>query len=62
MEPSNTDADDFTSPFQLTKSFHRDTYAALNPKNPTLSAFGKVVIITNVNGPIGVVSTSGFLL
>ena len=60
MEPSNRAVDNFTSPFQLTKSFHRDLYLALDPKNPTLSAAGKVVIVTYVNGPIGVVSASGF--
>ena len=58
MEPSNMDVNDFNPPFQLTKSIHKDLYPALDPKNPDLSATGKVVIITCATGRIGFVSAS----
>ena len=50
------DVNAFTSPFQLTKSMHRDLYPALDPRNPDLSASGKRVIITGAGGQIGSVS------
>lgn len=50
------DVNDFNSPYQLTKSTQRHLYPALDPKNPDLSASGKVVIITE--GRIGYVSAS----
>ena len=46
----------FTSPFQLTKSMHRDIYPAVEPTNPDLSAKGKVIIITGAGGGLGAVS------
>jgi FlaA1/EpsC-like NDP-sugar epimerase len=46
----------FTTPFQLTKSMHRDVYPAVDPSNPELSAKGKVIIITGAGGGIGAVS------
>ena len=46
----------FTSPFQLTKSMHRDLYPAIEPTNPALSAKGKVIIITGAGGGLGAVS------
>lgn len=46
----------FTTPFQLTKSMHRDVYPAVDPTNPALSAKGKVVIITGAGGGLGAVS------
>ena len=58
MEPSNTDINDYKSPFQLTKSIHKDLYPALDPNNPDLSASGKVVMITCAEGRIGSVSAS----
>ncbi len=45
----------FTSPFQLTKSMHRDLYPAIEPANPALSASGKVIIITGAGGGLGAV-------
>ena len=48
----------FTTPFQLTKSMHRDVYPAIDPGNPALSAKNKVVIITGAGGGLGAVSTS----
>ena len=50
------DADMFTTPFQLTKSMHRDVYPAVDPTNPALSAKGKVAIITGAGGGLGAVS------
>lgn len=52
---ADVDVDAFTKPFQLTKSLHRDIYPAVDPKNPELSAHGKVILITGVTGTIGAV-------
>ena len=49
------DVNMFTSPFQLTKSMHRDLYPAIEPANPALSASGKVIIITGAGGGLGAV-------
>ena len=46
----------FTTPYQLTKSMHRDIYPAVDPRNPALSAKGKVVIVTGAGGGLGAVS------
>ncbi|KAF2790239.1 NAD(P)-binding protein [Melanomma pulvis-pyrius CBS 109.77] len=43
----------FTTPFQLTKSLHRDVYEAIDPANPTLKATGKVVLVTGAAGGLG---------
>ena len=51
------DVNMFTSPFQLTKSMHRDLYPAIEPTNPALSAKGKVIIITGAGGGLGAVSS-----
>lgn len=51
----------FTTPFQLTKSMHRDVYPAVDPANPALSAKDKVIIITGAGGGLGAVSTSMLL-
>lgn len=51
------DVNMFTTPFQLTKSMHRDLYPAVDPSNPALSAKGKVVIITGAGGGLGAVSS-----
>ena len=56
MAEQNFDANMFTSPFQLTKSMHRDLYPAIEPTNPGLSAKGKVIIITGAGGGLGAVS------
>ncbi|GME60381.1 uncharacterized protein LTHEOB_30 [Neofusicoccum parvum] len=47
------DADAFTKPFQLTKVMRRGPYAAIDPENPSLSAAGKVVIVTGAGGGVG---------
>lgn len=47
------DANAFTTPFQLTKSMHREIYPAIDPKNAALNASGKVVLITGATGGIG---------
>ena len=52
----------FTTPFQLTKSMHRDVYPAVDPKNPALSAKNKIVIITGAGGGLGAVRFSNDLL
>ncbi|KAK0642624.1 Short chain dehydrogenase andI [Lasiodiplodia hormozganensis] len=44
------DADAFTKPFKLTKTMRRSPYAAIDPANPSLSAAGKVVIVTGAGG------------
>jgi len=49
------DVNMFSSPFQLTKSMHRDLYPAISLTNPALSANGKVIIITGAGGGLGVV-------
>lgn len=51
------DADAFTKPFQLTKVMRRGPYAAIDPENPSLSAAGKVVIVTGAGGGVGSVSS-----
>ncbi len=51
------DVNMFTTPFQLTKSMHRDVYPAVDPSNPDLSAKGKVIIITGAGGGLGAVSS-----
>ncbi|KAF2148891.1 NAD(P)-binding protein [Myriangium duriaei CBS 260.36] len=43
----------FTSPYQLTKSMHRDVYPAVDARRPELSAKGKVVIVTGAGGGLG---------
>ena len=43
----------FTLPYMLTKSMHRDVYPAIDPKNPALSAEGKVIIVTGAGGGLG---------
>ena len=51
------DVNMFTTPFQLTKSMHRDVYPAVDPSNPELSAKGKIIIITGAGGGLGAVSS-----
>ncbi len=52
-EQQSLDVNMFTSPFQLTKSMHRDLYPAVEPSNPAISAKGKVVIVTGAGGGLG---------
>ena len=47
------DVNMFTSPYQLTKSMHRDVYPAIEPGNPALSVEGKIVMITGAGGGLG---------
>ena len=54
------DVNMFTTPFQLTKSMHRDLYPAIDPTNPALSAKGKIAIITGAGGGLGAVSPPNF--
>ena len=56
------DVNAFTTPFQLTKSMHRDIYASLEPSNPDLNASGKVVLITGGGGKLGGVSNTALVL
>ena len=51
------DVNMYTTPFQLTKSMHRDVYPAVDPSNPALSAIGKIIIITGAGGGVGAVSS-----
>ena len=55
MADQSFDVDMFTTPFQLTKSMHRDIYPAVEPTNPQLSAKGKTIIITGAGGGLGAV-------
>ena len=52
------DPNAFTAPFQLTKSLKRDVYPAIDPKNPTLSAKGKTILVTGATGGLGGVRRS----
>ena len=57
-EQQPLDVNMFTSPFQLTKSMHRDIHHAVEPSNPAISAKGKVLIVTGAGGGIGKVYQS----
>ena len=46
----------FTTPFQLTKSMHRDVYLAVSPMSPLLRVEGKIVIVVGAGGGLGSVS------
>ena len=37
---------DYTLPFQLTKTIHRDVYDLVSPDNPANSQKGKIIVIT----------------
>jgi hypothetical protein len=56
------DANALTTPYQLTKSMHRDVYPAVDPMNPALKVEGKVVLITGAGGGIGYVRSQTFTL
>lgn len=54
---AQVDADAYTAPFMLTKSMHRDVYPAVDPvKNLSISADGKVLVVTGAGGGLGFVS------
>jgi hypothetical protein len=48
MEP-----DHFVKSQQFTSTTHRDVYPAINPKQPSLSQKGKVIIITGASQGLG---------
>ncbi|KAL2060304.1 hypothetical protein VTL71DRAFT_9699 [Oculimacula yallundae] len=50
---SEFDQDQFTNPFQLTKTLRRDPYDEILPTNPENSQKGKIIIITGAYGGIG---------
>ncbi|PVH93937.1 NAD(P)-binding protein [Periconia macrospinosa] len=49
----NIDPNMFTTPFQLTKSLHRDVYAAVDPAKHKPYAEGKVILIVGASGGLG---------
>ncbi|OBT41325.1 hypothetical protein VE00_08517 [Pseudogymnoascus sp. WSF 3629] len=50
---TQVDPDQFTTPFLLTKTLHRDPYPAILPENPHNSQKGKIIIITGGGGGLG---------
>ncbi|KAH8803439.1 hypothetical protein F5884DRAFT_739815 [Xylogone sp. PMI_703] len=50
---AQVDPNQYTIPFQLTKTMHRDPYDELLPSNPSNSQKGKIVIVTGAYGGIG---------
>lgn len=50
---SKPDPDQFTTPFLLTKTGHRDPYPAISPEKPENSQKGKIIIITGGGAGIG---------
>jgi H+/gluconate symporter-like permease len=44
-----------TTPYLLTKTFHRDVYPVVESTNPSLKASGKVVLVTGAGGGLGYV-------
>lgn len=54
-ENGSIDPNMFTAPFQLTKSLHRDVYAAVDPAQNATYAKGKVILITGASGGLGFV-------
>jgi FlaA1/EpsC-like NDP-sugar epimerase len=49
------DPNQYTYPFQLTKTMHRDPYDELLPSKASNSQKGKIVIVTGAYGGIGAV-------
>ncbi|KAF2662083.1 NAD(P)-binding protein [Lophiostoma macrostomum CBS 122681] len=43
----------FTTPYQLTKTLHRDVYPAVDSTSPSLKVTGKVVLVTGAGGGLG---------
>jgi hypothetical protein len=52
------DPNQYTYPFQLTKSMHRDPYDELLPSKASNSQKGRIVIITGAYGGVGAVNIS----
>ncbi|KAH7304843.1 hypothetical protein BKA65DRAFT_204865 [Rhexocercosporidium sp. MPI-PUGE-AT-0058] len=48
----------YTTPFQLTRTMHREPYDDILPSNPSNSQRGKIVIITGAYGGIGSAAAS----
>lgn len=42
----------------FTPTFHHDVYPTIDPKNPSLTQEGRIILITGASGPIASVSTS----
>lgn len=40
----------------FTPTFHHDVYPTIDPKNPSLSQEGRIILITGASGPIASVS------
>ncbi len=55
------DPNQYTAPFQLTKTTHRDPYPAISSEKPENSQKGKIIIITGGGTGIGAVSRSPYL-
>jgi hypothetical protein len=53
---ASMDPNAFTTPFQLTKSLHRDVYATIEPTKLYHLAEGKVIFIAGASGGLGFVS------
>lgn len=54
--PTQVDPNQFTTPFAITKTTHRDPYPAISPTNPSNSQSGKIIIITGASSGLGEVS------
>lgn len=50
------DSNQYTTPFQLTKTMHREPYYDILPSNLSNSQKGKIVVITGTYGGIGLVN------
>ena len=50
------DTNMYTTPFQLTKTMHREPYDEILPSNPANTQKGKIIIITGAYGGVGSVS------
>lgn len=42
----------------FTPTFHHDVYPTIDPKNPSLTQEGRIILITGASGPIASVSAS----
>jgi len=53
MAQTEVDPNQFSTPFLLTPTLHRDPYPAILPTNPANSQKGKIIIITGASSGIG---------
>ena len=53
---ARVDSDQYTKPFLLTQTSHRDTYPNISPERPGNSQAGKIIVITGGGSGIGAVS------